>query len=59
MYKNTKISFEEAEKLRNDKNWISYCENHHGGCYWNKETGEIMWISNNGINDNMERLIKK
>ena len=46
MYKRTMISSKEAHEIRQkDTAWSDFCENHHGTCYWNSKTGEIMWTS--------------
>lgn len=47
-FEDKRLTWLEADKIL--KNWgenkVNFCENHHGNCYWNKATGEILWYAN-------------
>ena len=55
MYNLTYIPQRQANTMRENPNWIWYCENHHGTCYWNNVTGEIMWVCDD---EKMVKLMK-
>lgn len=40
-----RIKDDAASALIKDKNWECVCENHHGACYWNRVTGELLWLA--------------
>jgi hypothetical protein len=47
---------EAREILKKWGNPSCYAENLHGAVYWN-ETGEILWLSEDGTNTNAELII--
>ena len=53
--KSVQLTENEGDLVRSldKKNWSHFCENHHGDCYWNKRTGAIMWMPNDGSKGNL------
>ena len=45
-YKAVDITYNQAKEIQRQPGWDLICENSHGRCYWNKNTGELMWYSN-------------
>lgn len=39
-----KISYKKALALSQKPNWVSFQDDNHGVVYWNKVTGEILWL---------------
>ncbi len=48
-YTSVYITEEEKEELLKDKSWLWICENNYGACYWKKENGELLWVSDESI----------
>jgi hypothetical protein len=44
-YVTKEISYDKGSTIIENKGWDWICENNHGTCYWNKITGELMWLS--------------
>jgi len=57
MYKSIKILINNAIILSNSSGWEWICENHHGECYWNEKTGELLWIPNDEKYARYQKLI--
>lgn len=59
MYIAVEISNEKgSEIIGQSKDWVQFAENHHGEVYWNKTTGEIIWLANEEGDSNYQQLIK-
>jgi len=40
-----KITYDQCNEImaKDKKNWDHFCENEHGTCFWNQNTGQIIW----------------
>jgi hypothetical protein len=56
-YVNGSITSVQIAKLMNIPGWHDFfCENKYGYCFWNNQTGEILWEATNNIDSNASLL---
>jgi hypothetical protein len=58
MYKSRPITNEEAYKIRANIGWNEVCENRYGIAFWNSNTGELLWIAQEGDSTVSEKINK-
>lgn len=56
-YEHQAISNDEARKMCGHPNWVWFCENQHGTCFWNRATGEILWLAEKEGDSNYQKLV--
>ncbi len=56
MYLSKPVDGDQIVEIKKQKGWDHICENHHGSCYYNSVTGELIWEADEDEDSNASLL---